>query len=187
MARTSWLPPAPPPHQRGIPLLLFMAWLYLAPAHPLRPAGHASRSPVLWFFSVVTGPLTRPVRAGCRPARRSEGAPRGPGRLRRALARAPGLSRSCGGRRSGRLERTCSLPRRHQRPRGRALRRRSTRPPRARRSRGAFLVAPAAIFVLDSCSGSAPEQRSGARVRCAGSAAGRSACGGPARACRSSS
>ena len=46
-----------------IPLLLFMAWIYL-----LLHIGFARlianpESPVLWFFQVVTGPLTRPVRA----------------------------------------------------------------------------------------------------------------------------
>jgi hypothetical protein len=45
-----------------IPLVFFMAFVYLV-LHVLfariitRPD-----SPVLWFFSVVTGPLTRPVR-----------------------------------------------------------------------------------------------------------------------------
>jgi hypothetical protein len=47
----------------ALPLLLFMAWIYLG-LHILfarfvtNPA-----SPVLWFFGVLTGPLTRPVRA----------------------------------------------------------------------------------------------------------------------------
>lgn len=46
-----------------IPLLFFMAWIYLA-LHMLFARFIAQPdSPVLWFFSVVTGPLTRPVRA----------------------------------------------------------------------------------------------------------------------------
>jgi hypothetical protein len=46
-----------------LPLVLFMAWIYLA-LHILfaRLVGDPA-SPVLWFFAVVTGPLTRPVRA----------------------------------------------------------------------------------------------------------------------------
>jgi hypothetical protein len=46
-----------------VPLLFFMAWIYLG-LHMLfaRVIGR-SDSPVLWFFSVVTGPLIRPVRA----------------------------------------------------------------------------------------------------------------------------
>jgi uncharacterized protein YggT (Ycf19 family) len=46
-----------------LPLLLFMASIYLA-LHIAFARLIANRdSPVLWFFSVVTGPLTRPVRA----------------------------------------------------------------------------------------------------------------------------
>lgn len=46
-----------------IPLVLFMAWLYLL-LHIFFARLIARRdSPVLWFFSVITGPLTRPVRA----------------------------------------------------------------------------------------------------------------------------
>lgn len=46
-----------------LPLLLFMAWVYLA-LHVLFARLIANpQSPMLWFFSVVTGPLTRPVRA----------------------------------------------------------------------------------------------------------------------------
>ena len=46
-----------------LPLLFFMAWIYLAlhmifARFVIRPD-----SLVLWFFGVVTGPLTRPVRA----------------------------------------------------------------------------------------------------------------------------
>ena len=45
-----------------IPLLFFMAWVYLA-LHVVFARVLTSRdSPVLWFFAVVTGPLTRPVR-----------------------------------------------------------------------------------------------------------------------------
>ena len=46
-----------------VPLVLFMASVYLV-LHVLF-ARFITRpdSPVLWFFSVVTGPLTRPVRA----------------------------------------------------------------------------------------------------------------------------
>jgi hypothetical protein len=46
-----------------VPLLFFMAWIYLA-LHVVfaRFIGDPT-SPVLWFFAIVTGPLTRPVRA----------------------------------------------------------------------------------------------------------------------------
>jgi hypothetical protein len=46
-----------------VPLILFMASIYLL-LHVLF-ARFITRpdSPVLWFFAVVTGPLTRPVRA----------------------------------------------------------------------------------------------------------------------------
>src|SRR4051812_46588474 len=46
-----------------VPLLFFMAWIYLA-LHVLfaRFIGDP-QSPVLWFFGIVTGPLTTPVRA----------------------------------------------------------------------------------------------------------------------------
>jgi hypothetical protein len=44
------------------PLLLFMAWIYLA-LHVLFARLLDPGSPVLWFFGVVTGPLTRPVRS----------------------------------------------------------------------------------------------------------------------------
>ena len=46
-----------------VPLLLFMAWLYLALHMLFARLVRAPGSPLLWFFSVVTGPLTRPVRA----------------------------------------------------------------------------------------------------------------------------
>ena len=45
-----------------IPLLLFMAWVYLA-LHVVFVRLVSPDNPVLWFFGVVTGPLTRPVRA----------------------------------------------------------------------------------------------------------------------------
>jgi hypothetical protein len=50
-----------------IPLLFFMAWVYLA-LHVVFARVVVNReNPVLWFFTVVTGPLTRPVRAFLRP------------------------------------------------------------------------------------------------------------------------
>jgi hypothetical protein len=45
-----------------IPLLFFMAWVYLA-LHVAFARFVSPQSPVSWFFNVVTGPLTRPVRA----------------------------------------------------------------------------------------------------------------------------
>jgi hypothetical protein len=45
-----------------LPFLLFMAWIYLA-LHILAERLSRPDSPLLWFFGVVTGPLTRPVRA----------------------------------------------------------------------------------------------------------------------------
>ena len=50
-----------------VPLVFFMASVYLL-LHVLF-ARFITRpdSPVLWFFSVVTGPLTRPVRAALAP------------------------------------------------------------------------------------------------------------------------
>jgi uncharacterized protein YggT (Ycf19 family) len=44
-----------------VPLLFFMAAIYLA-LHVVFARFVAPASPVLWFFGVVTGPLTRPVR-----------------------------------------------------------------------------------------------------------------------------
>ena len=44
-----------------IPLVFFMAAVYLA-LHILFARFMAGGSPVMWFFSVVTGPLTGPVR-----------------------------------------------------------------------------------------------------------------------------
>jgi hypothetical protein len=46
-----------------LPLLLFMAWVYLALHVLFARLIRNPQSPLLWFFSVVTGPLTRPVRA----------------------------------------------------------------------------------------------------------------------------
>ena len=46
-----------------LPLLLFMAWIYLALHMLFARLVTSPQSPVLWFFAVVTGPLTRPVRA----------------------------------------------------------------------------------------------------------------------------
>ena len=45
-----------------IPLLLFMAWIYLA-LHVVFARLVRPDNPVMWFFQVVTNPLTRPVRA----------------------------------------------------------------------------------------------------------------------------
>ena len=46
-----------------LPLLFFMAAVYLALHMLFARFIQSEDSPVLWFFSVVTGPLTRPVRA----------------------------------------------------------------------------------------------------------------------------
>jgi uncharacterized protein YggT (Ycf19 family) len=46
-----------------VPLLLFMAWLYLLLHILFARIVRQPDSPLLWFFAVVTGPLTRPVRA----------------------------------------------------------------------------------------------------------------------------
>jgi hypothetical protein len=45
-----------------LPLVFFMAWLYLGLHILFARLVRDPASPVLWFFSVVTGPLTRPVR-----------------------------------------------------------------------------------------------------------------------------
>src|SRR5262245_48443215 len=47
----------------AVPLLLFMAWIYLGLHILFARLVTDPASPVLWFFGVVTGPLTRPVRA----------------------------------------------------------------------------------------------------------------------------
>jgi hypothetical protein len=47
----------------ALPLLLFMAWIYLGLHILFARFVRDPQSPVLWFFGVVTGPLTRPVRA----------------------------------------------------------------------------------------------------------------------------
>ena|SRR5215475_10780402 len=44
-----------------VPLVLFMACVYLA-LHILFARFTRADSPVMWFFAVVTGPLTRPIR-----------------------------------------------------------------------------------------------------------------------------
>jgi uncharacterized protein YggT (Ycf19 family) len=46
-----------------VPLVLFMAWLYLLLHILFARIVRQADSPLLWFFAVVTGPLTRPVRA----------------------------------------------------------------------------------------------------------------------------
>jgi hypothetical protein len=46
-----------------VPLLLFMAWIYLGLHIVFARLITRPDSPILWFFSIVTGPLTRPVRA----------------------------------------------------------------------------------------------------------------------------
>jgi hypothetical protein len=51
-----------------VPLLFFMASVYLTLHMTLARLISAPQSPVLWFFSVVTGPLTRPIRALLPPA-----------------------------------------------------------------------------------------------------------------------
>jgi hypothetical protein len=53
------------------PFLAFMAAVYLALHVVFGRVIRSPDSPVLWFFSVVTGPLLRPVRA-CLPAGTSE-------------------------------------------------------------------------------------------------------------------
>ena len=59
-----------------IPLVFFMAAIYLALHIAFARFVTAPGSPVLWFFSVVTGPLTRPIRRCLTP-----GAPEGRVRL----------------------------------------------------------------------------------------------------------
>ena len=49
-----------------IPLVFFMAWVYLA-LHVAFARLVNPDNPALWFFAVVTGPLTRPVRAFLAP------------------------------------------------------------------------------------------------------------------------
>ena len=50
-----------------VPLALFMAWIYLALHVVFARVIGDRRSPVLWFFGIVTGPLTRPVRVVLAP------------------------------------------------------------------------------------------------------------------------
>jgi hypothetical protein len=51
-----------------VPLILFMAWIYLALHMLFARIVTRPESPVLWFFAVLTRPLTRPVRALLPPA-----------------------------------------------------------------------------------------------------------------------
>ena len=51
-----------------VPFVLFMAWIYLGLHILVARLSGRREGPVLWFFSVVTGPLTRPVRALLPPA-----------------------------------------------------------------------------------------------------------------------
>jgi hypothetical protein len=46
-----------------VPLVLFMSWVYLLLHIIVARLIARPDSPVLWFFGVVTGPLTRPVRS----------------------------------------------------------------------------------------------------------------------------
>jgi hypothetical protein len=46
-----------------VPLVFFMAFVYLLLHILFARVVTRPDSPVLWFFSVVTGPLTRPIRA----------------------------------------------------------------------------------------------------------------------------
>jgi hypothetical protein len=50
-----------------IPFVFFMASIYLALHIAFARLVPSPTSPVLWFFGVVTGPLTRPVRAWLGP------------------------------------------------------------------------------------------------------------------------
>jgi hypothetical protein len=49
--------------QTLVPFVFFMASVYLALHILVARVVRRPDSPVLWFFTVVTGPLTRPVRA----------------------------------------------------------------------------------------------------------------------------
>ena len=55
----------------AVPLLFFMASVYLVLHVAFARVISSPKSPFLWFFSVVTGPLTRPVR-GVLPSGASE-------------------------------------------------------------------------------------------------------------------
>lgn len=50
-----------------VPLVFFMASIYLFLHIVFARLIDRAGSPVLWFFAVVTGPLTRPVRAALTP------------------------------------------------------------------------------------------------------------------------
>lgn len=54
-----------------VPFVFFMASVYLALHLLVVSLARRPDSPLLWFFRVVTGPLTRPVRAFA-PAQTSE-------------------------------------------------------------------------------------------------------------------
>ena len=47
----------------ALPFLFFMAAVYLVLHMAFARVVRRPDSPILWFFAVVTGPLTRPVRA----------------------------------------------------------------------------------------------------------------------------
>ena len=51
-----------------VPLVFFMATVYLALHIAFARLVRTPASPVLWFFGVVTGPLTSPIRAWLAPA-----------------------------------------------------------------------------------------------------------------------
>ena len=51
-----------------IPLLFFMAAIYLALHIVFARFVRTPGSPVMWFFGVVTGPLTRPIRRWLAPS-----------------------------------------------------------------------------------------------------------------------
>ena len=51
-----------------VPLVFFMAAIYLALHVAFARFLTSEASPVLWFFAVVTGPLTRPIRRCLSPA-----------------------------------------------------------------------------------------------------------------------
>src|SRR5262245_10254376 len=50
-----------------VPLVFFMAAVYLMAHIAFATFASTPGSPVMWFFGVVTGPLTRPVRAWLAP------------------------------------------------------------------------------------------------------------------------
>ena len=50
-----------------VPLVFFMATVYLALHMVFARLVRTPGSPVMWFFGVVTGPLTRPIRGWLAP------------------------------------------------------------------------------------------------------------------------